>query len=146
MPQIMGYSLARYKRLSFGVNFALEKYQQIVRQVVSDIGRFQNIVDDLIVYGKSNEEHDRNLHGVLQPLEEKKNLTLNPEKSQFWTDKVVFMGLLVSKYGIGSTEEKVCAILESSHPTTPTEVGSFLGMVGFSARFIPNFATIADPL
>ena len=38
------------------------------------------------------------------------------------------------------------AVLESSHPATPTEVRSFLGMVGFSVRFVPNFATIAEPL
>ena len=55
------------------------------------------------------------------------------------------MGLLVSKYGIGPTEEKVRAVLELIRPTTPTEVRSFLGMVGFSARFIPNLATIAEP-
>ena len=61
-------------------------------------------------------------------------------------DKVVFMGPLVSKHGIGPTEEKVRAVLESSRPTTPTKVRSFLGMVGFNARFIPNFATIAEPL
>ena len=137
--------LFRYKRLSFGVNSAPEKYQQIVRQVVSDINWVQNIADDLIVHGKNNEEHDRNLHRVLQRLQEK-NLTLNPQKCQFRMDKVVFMGLLVSKYGISPTEEKVRAVLESSRPATPTEVRSFLGMVGFSARFITNFATIAEPL
>ena len=53
------------------------------------------------------------------------------------------MGLLVSKYGIRPTEEKVIAVLESSRPVTPKEVRSFRGMVGFSALFIPNFATIA---
>lgn len=37
-------------------------------------------------------------------------------------------------------------MLESNHPTTPTEVRSFLGMVGFSACFIPNFAAITEPL
>ena len=137
--------LFRYKRLSFGVNSAPEKYQQIVTQVISDIGGVQNIADDLIVHGKNNEEHDRNLHRLMQRLEEK-NLTLNAEKCQFRMDRVVFMGLLVSKYGIGPTEERVRAVLESSRPTTPTEVRSFLGMVGFSARFIPNFATIAEPL
>ncbi|PFX14782.1 Retrovirus-related Pol polyprotein [Stylophora pistillata] len=73
--------LFRYKRLSFGVNSAPEKYQQIIRQVVSDIGGVQNIADDLIVHGKNNEEHDRHLHKVLQRLEEK-NLTLNPQKCQ----------------------------------------------------------------
>ena len=137
--------LFRYKKLSFGVNSAPEKYQQIIRQVVSDIGGVQNIADDLIVHGENNEEHDRNLHRVIQRLEEK-NLTLNPEKCQFRMDKVVFMGLLVSKYGIGPTEQRVRAVLESSRPTAPTEVRSFLGMVGFSASFIPNFSIMAEPL
>ena len=77
--------LFRYKKLSFGVNSAPEKYQQLVRQVVSNINGFQNIADDLIVHGKNNEEHDRNLHRVLQRLEEK-NLTLNPQKCQFRMD------------------------------------------------------------
>ena len=103
--------LFRYKRLSFGVNSAPEKYQQIIRQVVADIGGVQNIADDLIVHGESNEEHDRNLCRLIRGLAEK-NLTLNLEKCHFRTDKVVFMGLLVSKYGVG--------------PSTPTEVRSFL--------------------
>ena len=49
----------------------------------------------------------------------------------------------MSKYSIGPTGEKVHAVLESSHPTTPTEVKSFLF---FSAHFIPNFASFAEPL
>ena len=61
--------LFRYKTLSFGVNSAPEKYQQIVRQVVSDINGVQNIADDLIMHGKNNQEHDRNLHRVLQRLQ-----------------------------------------------------------------------------
>ena len=56
------------------------------------------------------------------------------------------MGLLVSKYDVGPTEEKVLAVLEAKCPSTPAEVRSFLGMVGFSARFIPNLATITEPL
>ena len=77
-------------------------------ELFSEIGGVQNIADDLIVHGKSNEEHDRNLHTLMQRLEEK-NLTLNSEKCQFRMDKVVFMGLLISKYGIGPTEERVRA-------------------------------------
>ncbi|XP_015755918.1 PREDICTED: uncharacterized protein LOC107335405 [Acropora digitifera] len=71
--------LFRYKRLSFEVNSAPGKYQQIIRQVVSDIEVVLNIADDLVVHGKSIEEHDQSLHKVLQRLEEK-NLTLNPMK------------------------------------------------------------------
>ena len=38
------------------------------------------------------------------------------------------------------------AMKEASRPSTPSEVRSFLGLVGFSSRFIPDFATIAEPL
>jgi len=58
------------------------------------------------------------------------------------------MGILLSQHGVGPTEEKVRAMKEASSPTTPSEVRSFLilGLVGFSSRFIPDFATIAEPL
>lgn len=55
------------------------------------------------------------------------------------------MGLLLSKHGIRPTEEKVRAIVEASQLQTPSEVWSFLGLVGFSARFIPDFVPTADP-
>ena len=137
--------LFQYKRLSFGVNSAPERYQQIIIQVASDINGIQNIAGDLMVHGKSIEEHDQSLHKVLQRLEEK-SLTLKPTQSEFCMDKVVFIGLLLSKYGIGPTEKRVHAILEVVQPTTPTEVWSSLGMVTFSARIIPNFATTAESL
>ena len=104
-----------------------------------------NIADDLIVHGRDTEEHDKNINSVLERLSEKQ-LTVNAEKCSFRMNKVVFMGLLLSKHGIGPTEEKVRAVVEASQPQTPSEVRSFLGLVEFSARFIPDFATTADPL
>ena len=56
------------------------------------------------------------------------------------------MGILLSQHGVGPTEEKVWAVKEASHPITPSEVRNFLGLVRFSSRFIPDFATIAEPL
>ena len=135
----------RYKRLSFGVNAAPEKYQHIITQSMAGLQGVANIADDLIVHGRDTEEHDKNLHGVLQRLSEKQ-LTLNAEKCTFRMSKVVFMGLLLSKHGVGPTKEKVRAVAEASQPQTPSEVRSFLGLVGFSARFIPDFATTADPV
>ena len=135
----------RYKRLSFGVNAAPEKYQHIITQSMAGLQGVANIADDLIVHGRDTEEHDKNLHSVLQRLSEKQ-LTVNAEKCTFRMNRVVFMGLLLSKHGVGPTEEKVRAVAEASQPQTPSEVRSFLGLVGFSARFLPDFATTADPL
>ena len=135
----------RYKRLSFGVNAAPEKYQHIITQSMAGLQGVANIADDLIIHGRDTEEHDKNLNSVLERLSEKQ-LTVNAEKCSFRMNKVVFMGLLLSKHGIGPTEEKVRAVVEASQPQTPSEVRSFLGLVGFSAGFIPDFATTADPL
>ena len=135
----------RYKRLSFCVNAAPENYQHIITQSMAGLQGVANIADDLIVHGRDTEEHDKNLNNVLERLNEKQ-LTVNAEKCSFRMNKVVFMSLLLSKHGIGPTEEKVTAVVEASQPQTPSEVRSFLGLLGFSARFIPDFATAADPL
>ena len=72
-------------------------------------------------------KHDQNLHKQLARLQEK-NLTLNCEKGTFEIGVVVLMGILLSKHGIGPTEEKVRA----------SEVTSFLALVAFSSIFIPD--------
>ena len=114
--------------------------------MASDIGSVQNMADDRIVHGENKEEHDRNLYRVIRRLAEK-NLTLNLEKCQFRMDKVVLIyGAVSVKVWRRPNRRKVRAVLEANRPSTPTEVRNFLGMVGFSARFIPNLATVAEPL
>lgn len=71
--------LFRYKRLIFGVNAAPEKYQHVIRQAIPGVEGAINIADDLIVHGKTDAEHDQNLHKLFTKLQEK-NLTLRCEK------------------------------------------------------------------
>ena len=73
-----GDSLYRYKRLSFGVNSAPEQYQNIIRQTIADCPGATNIADDLVVYGRTTEEHDSNMVILLEQLQER-NLTLNKD-------------------------------------------------------------------
>ena len=56
------------------------------------------------------------------------------------------MGILLSQHGVRPMEEKVRAVKEASHPITPSQVRSFLGLDGFRSSFIPDFATITEPL
>ena len=133
----------RYKRLSFGVNAAPERYQHIITKTMAGLKGVASIADDLVVHGQDSEQHDRNLIKVR--LKER-GLTVNAEKCTFRMTKVVFMGLLLTRHGIGPTKEKVRAVVEASQPQSPSEVRSLLGFVGFSARFISDFSTTADPL
>jgi hypothetical protein len=129
----------------FGISSAPEKYQQVIQQVLQDCSGTANISDDIIIYGSDQGEHDKRLEKVLTRLEER-GLTLNKEKCVFDMPKLTFMGLLLSNRGIGPTEEKVRAVVEAREPQNVTEVKSFLGLVNFSARFIPDLATVAEPM
>ena len=71
---------------------------------------------------------------------------MNGEKCTFGMGIVVFMAILLSKHGIGPTEEKRRAAKEATCPASASEVRSFLGLGGFRSRFIPDFATKAERL
>lgn len=135
----------RYKRLIFGVSSASEQYQQEIAAALSGIEGVENISDDVIVHAPDQETHDKRLHAVMRRLLEC-GLTLNPQKCQFSMDKLVFMGILLSQKGIGPTKERVRAVIEAREQENATEVRSFLGLVGYSSRFISQFATLSEPL
>jgi len=85
-------SLFRYKRLSFGVNSAAEIFQKSIEEVLQGIEGVRNISDDIIVFGKSQTDHDNALRAVLQRMRES-NLTANPEKCLFKQSYIFFLAI-----------------------------------------------------
>ena len=104
-----------------------------------------NLADDLIVHGCGKKEHDRNLHAVLTRLNEK-GLTLNGDKCQFRLPKLTFFDHDLGRQGVAPSEDKVAAILNASPPQDASQVRSFIRLVQYSAKFLPNFAQEAEPL
>ena len=137
--------LFRYRRMMFGLSSAPEQYQHIIQQVLSGCPGCVNIADDLVVFGLSAAEHDRNLRVVLNSLAER-GLTVNSAKCSFRQDTITFFGLQLSRTGITPTPEKVEAVRDAPEPTNASEVRSFLGVVGFSSRFIPDMSSVTESL
>ncbi|XP_040367369.1 uncharacterized protein LOC121050647 [Rosa chinensis] len=102
-------------------------------------------VDDILIYSKSLEDHDKHLQTVLQILRERK-LFVKFEKCEFWQKEVKFLGHVVSKDGVSVDPSKVEAVMNWGQPTIVTEVHSFLGLAGYCRRFIERFASIASAL
>lgn len=82
---------------------------------------------------------------MLKRLQER-NLTLNRDKCKIGLNQIVFMGLLLRNHGVGPIEEKFKAVRETEPPASVAELRGFLGLISFSSRFLPNFATTAEPL
>ena len=61
-------------------------------------------------------------------------------------DKLTFFGMVLSGNGLSCTEEKVKAVKEAREPRTVSETRSFLGLVNYCGRFIPDLATVSEPL
>ena len=137
--------LYRYKRLMFGISCAPEMYQKVIRQVLQDCEGAHNILDDVIVHATTEEEHDQRFENVVRVLSSK-GLTLNRNKCQFKMSHLEFMGHVLSARGIGPADVKVKAVVEAREPKNAAEVRSFLGLVNFTARFIPDLSTVSAPL
>ena len=137
--------LMRYKRLNFGISSAAEIFQNVIRETLEGIDGAKNISDDILVFGKSHEEHDQNLRVVFQRLREK-GVTLNKSKCEYSKDKLEFFGYVFSKDGIAPDPKKVEEVVNLSTPSTASEVRSLLGMTNYCSRFIPDYATKTEPL
>ena len=137
--------LFRYKRLSFGINSAAEIFQKSIEEVLQGIEGVRNISDDIIVFGKSQADHDAALQAVFQKMREN-NLTANPAKCLFNQSSIDFFGHHFSSDGIGADDKKVAALINASPPKNATEVRSFLGLAQYLARFIKDFASISAPI
>ena len=117
----------------------------MISDLLRDIPGALNISDDVIVFGKTQEEHDAALKAVFQKFAEV-NLTLNKKKCEFNKKSITFFGFVFSEQGISPDPKKVDAIKNAKPPTTTSGVRSFLGMATYCAKFITNFSDISEPL
>ena len=91
------------------------------------------------------EEYLKIIREVLGKLKEK-DLQLRLSKCKFARKFLLFLGHLVGHQGVKPDPEKTRAMKEMPAPTDVKGLRGFLGLVGYYRRFIPHFATLAEPL
>nr|KAG5700576.1 hypothetical protein BaRGS_015372 [Batillaria attramentaria] len=101
-------------------------------------------MDDILVHASDQVTHDKILRLVLARLQSG-GLTLN-EKCEFSKTSVKFLGHIIDENGIRPDPEKVAAIQDMPAPQCITELQRFFGMVNFLAKFVPNLASVTEPL
>ena len=133
--------------MPFGLTNAPSIFMRLMNHVLcAFIGKFVVIYfDDILIYSKSLDDHLIHLKDLLEVLREEK-LFANLKKCPFCTDKLVFLGFVVSAQGIQVDDEKIYAIKEWPNPTSVSQVRSFHGLASFYRRFVKDFSSIAAPI
>ena len=134
-----------FKRLPFGIKSAPEIYQRVMEELFDDIELCEVIADDLMVWGRDNEEHDQRLRKVLDRAREVQ-LKLNKKKCKIRVKEVSYIGHMFTDEGVKPDKEKVQAILMMPEPSTKQELQRFIGMIQYLAKFIPDLSEKAAPL
>ncbi|WVZ70349.1 hypothetical protein U9M48_019024 [Paspalum notatum var. saurae] len=139
---ITRFGLYEYTVMSFGLTNALAYFMNLMNKVFMEyLDKFVVVfIDDILIYSKTEEEHEEHLRLVLQKLREHK-LYAKLSKCEFWLYQVPFLGHIVSKGGIMVDPSKI-----SSVPEVVKEVRGFLGLAGYYRRFIESFSRIAKPM
>ncbi|WVZ97800.1 LOW QUALITY PROTEIN: hypothetical protein U9M48_043312 [Paspalum notatum var. saurae] len=133
--------------MSFGLTNAPAYFMNLMNKVFMEyLDKFVVVfIDDILIYSKTEEEHEEHLRLVLQNLREHK-LYAKLSKCEFWLDQVPFLGHIVSKGGIMVDPSKISSVMDWKVPEVVKEVRGFLGLAGYYRRFIESFSRIAKPM
>ena len=102
-------------------------------------------LDDVILASSSLEEHGVKLRRLFNRLSEA-NLVLQPDKCEFLTTEVEYLGHVINSNGVSPNPKKTSAVMNFPVPKNQKNVRQFLGLAGYYRRFIENFSGRAKPL
>ncbi|TYK04282.1 pol protein [Cucumis melo var. makuwa] len=110
--------------MSFGLTNAPAMFMDLMNRVFKDfLDSFVIVfIDDILIYSKTEAEHEKHLHQVLE--------TLRANKLE----------------GVSVDPAKIEVVTNWPRPSTVSEIRSFLGLAGYYRRFVEDFSRIASPL
>ena len=137
--------LYRYTRLPFGAASSSAVFQECMDKILEGLNGVGCILDDLIITGKSDAEHVRNLELVLKRLSEY-GIRLKKSKCALMKSEVEYFAFIVNKNGIQPSPKKVEAMLKVPEPENVKQLQSWLGLVNYYRKHIPDMSTVLQPL
>ncbi|KFD67385.1 hypothetical protein M514_20421 [Trichuris suis] len=137
--------LYRYNRLPFGVKSAPGIFQQIMDTMIAGLSGAVAYLDDVLVVGRTVEEHNRNLDAVLNRIMDF-GFKIRREKCQFGLEEVKYLGFIVDKHGRRPDPDKIAAIQRMPPPHDMQSLRSFLGLLSYYGAFVRQMRDLRAPL
>lgn len=135
----------KLNRLPYGITPASAIFEREMEKLLQGCNGVANFLDDIIITGKTREDHEKNIREVFKRLEDA-GLQLKKEKCAFFQDEVSYLGYTISKEGLKKNSDKQRAIIDAPRPENVTQVKSFIGMVTYYGKFVPKLSIIMKPI
>ena len=135
----------RFLRMPFGLKMSQDVFQAKIDQTFEGCEGTIGIADDIVIFRKSEQEHDRHLHDMLTRCRST-GLKLNTDKCKIKQRKIKFYGVICGEDGVQPDPSKVSALKNLAPPTTTQELQTFLGLVTYMGPFISSLSTLTAPL
>ena len=116
----------RYTRMPFGLSVSQDFFQQRMDQILEGCSGVIGIADDIIVFGATEAEHARNLHGLMRVASER-GLQFNSQKCLIKAPRIEFFGQVYDAQGVHPDPKKVDSIKSMAPPENKTQLREFLG-------------------
>lgn len=137
----------QFTRCPFGFRNSPAVFQSEMNRIFAD-GLYKRCViyvDDILVFGKTLQEHNDNLAWVLEQCR-KFNVKIKLEKCNFAKSEVKYLGFMISGSSIRPPSDVVQSISATKPPRDKTELKSIIGKLNFYSRFLPNYSKLCEPL
>ena len=137
----------QFKRLSFGLKNAPSAFQREMQSILSQFPWRKVIVyiDDVLIMSETFEEHIELVEKVISTLSSY-GVKVKITKCKWFEDKVEFLGHIVSKDGLAKPHHYLEKVDTFPRPETVRELRTFLGLVNFQRKFVPDCSTLMKPL
>ncbi|XP_053698478.1 uncharacterized protein K02A2.6-like [Sabethes cyaneus] len=137
--------LFEFNRLPPGVKSAPGTFQTIIDAMVAGLEGTETYLDDVLVHGRTPEEHRSRLIKLLERIQEW-GFTLRIQKCSFFMSEIHYLGVIINERGIKPDPAKTEAICNMPPPHDVTSLRSFLGAINFYGKFIQNMHDLRPPL
>ena len=137
--------LFQYTRLPFGISSATGIFQRVMESLLQGIDGVVVYLDDILVTGSSEEVHLRALEEVLRRLE-RAGLKVKQSKCAFMRPSVTYLGHKIDAEGLHPLDDRVRTIKDAPTPTSVSGLKSYLGMLSYYSKFLPNLSSALHPL
>ena len=131
------FGLYQFTRLPFGIKSSPAIFQEVMLRVTANLKGILVYLDDILVMGKTQDEHDTHLKSLLETLKNH-NIRINEAKSQYNKREICYLGHIISQHGISPNPIRVQEFVLAKYPENKQELQSWLGSVQYYAKFIPN--------